>query len=274
MISRETVQSFLNQNRKKWGKTPHSDNRDLWSTTPDTITQTDVLTAGMEHSCPVISDVSTKKNPVEMWRSYNGKNQSFEDISNLLISVRPDLGLEWNKKEVKGHSEKTHPEVKKISQFPDGFHKNTLTSNSRMDQYYLSDHFKTLDHIVHGAFPNFAESPSDQLKFSVQTTDYLDCAKLADNLDHFTALVAVRSAQILKSRGISNHSIAKLLALNFAQTGTIRENGQQKHAQYLVDLIIKEIKQPGDLPGLSKEFKKLARPKVKTSYFGQRNPRL
>ena len=275
MIPREAVQFYLDNNRQNWGKTSHSDNRDLWKTPTDQVTQNDTLQAGMRHSCFVIAKVSALKSPIEMWRSYNGKNYAFENIPTIFTSTnRQDLMKDWYQSEMRRPSEKTHPEVKESAQYPDGYNRRLLTPNSRMSQYYLSDHFKTLDHIAHGSFPPYSNNSIDQDKFLVDILDYTDCAKKAKNLDHFTALVAVKSAQILKSRGIDNHTIASILALNFAQTGTIRENGQQKHAQQIVDSIIKEITEAGDLKGLSSEFRKLARPRVQTSYFGKRNPRL
>lgn len=278
MISKEGVQSILNTSRYHWGKTSEMDGRDLWKTPANLITSSDVIDSGIRHCCPVIYTVITNtenpRTPVEIWRAYNGKNKAFENISELLINTNPELSKEWQKRELRKNSEKTHPEVKKNFQYPEGFRRYTLFPNARMPQYYLSDHFRTLDHIVNGALPKFADNLIDQQKYLVIPEDYLLCAKNAINLDNFTALVAVQTAHILRSRGVSIHKVAELLAQNFAGTGSIREYGQQKHAQKIVDLILKEIKKSGDLPGLSKQFRELARPKVQVSYLGIRNHKL
>lgn len=273
MTSRIEVQVYLNTHRQDWGKgSPHV--RPLWDTVD--IDRQDVLRAGVGHSCMVISKVlAGGRTDLEIWRSYTGKNQAFADISELFLQTnRLDLFRSWNRQEVKKHHQVTHQSVKALAQYPDGFHRQTLPANARMVQYYVSDHLKTLDHIYHGALPNFANNPEDQQKFLLTSADYANCALEARNVDHFCALMAVHTAQVLKSRGVDSRQVAQLLSQNFAQTGIVQENGQQKPAQRLVNLIIKEIKETGQLPGLSSEFRRLARPKVQSYYLGHRNPRL
>ena len=143
-----------------------------------------------------------------------------------------------------------------------------------MVQYYVPDHFKTLDQISHGLMPSFASTSEDRQKFQVNLSDYQVCATKAQSLDHFCALVAVKSAQILKDNDVDTKTIAKLLSQNFAQTGIIREQGQINHAQHIVDLTLQEIIATGSLPGLAKEFRHLAQPKVHQYYQGKRNLRL
>jgi hypothetical protein len=264
MFSKETVQSYLNQHRKEWGRSDLGDRRDLWSTPPNSFTEADAILAGIRHSCMVIQNVSTKKTPYDMCLSYGGKNNFFQDISQFLNqNHRPDLVHSWNQKELKSRRHQIHPEVKAIAQFPEGYHKRTLSANSRMVQYYIPDHFKTLD-----------QMGRDQSVYQVNLSDYSNCAVKARDLDHFCALIATQTASILKSRGLDNASIAKLLAQNFAQTGIVRENGQIKHAQHIVDSIIQEITSVGTLPGLSAEFRHLAQPKVRRYYQGTQNSRL
>lgn len=271
MIPRKEAQIFLDHNRSGWGKTPCTNTLNLWEISEKNINEEIVMRAGLEHCCPVISDISTRHSLLYMIRNYNGKNQVHQDISVLLSHIRPDLGKEWDKNELRSKHEKTHLDVKKVMQYPEGFHRNLMHPKSRMVQYYVPDHFKTLDHIVHGEHPSFANDAESQRLYTVTLGDYCECFETARNLDHLAALVAVQTAQTLHSRGIDTPKIAKLLAQNFASTGTIREYGQQKHAQKIVDLILKEIKKSGDLPGLSKQFRELARPKVQKSYFGRRN---
>lgn len=274
MFTKETVQAALNHDPNLWGRSLRSDTRDLWNTPESAITSDDAITAGIQHSCPVIEKVSKTKTPLEMWRSYTGKNIAFEAISDLFDQAnRPDLKVEWHKNEIRSSSQKTHPEVKAVAQYPASRQNRFLSANARMSQYYLSDHFKTLDHIVHGALPS-PSTPEDRSKYEISISDYQKCAENAHSLDHFTALVAVNTAQILQKRGIDNHSIAALLSQNFAQTGTIREYGQDKHAQRILSQVLTEIKQVGSLPGLSKEIRKISRPKIQKYYSGQRNPRL
>ena len=275
MISRESVQNRLDKHKKSFGDA-FIDPRPLWTT--QGITWNDVQDAGKGHSCPVIYEVIRKRidqDPVEVWRSYQGKNNAYCAISNLLENTgRIDLYTSWTHNELKKKGEKTHPEVKPTFQYPVGYDQHYLLANARMDQYYLSDHFKTLDHIAHGALPGFAVSLEEQQKFAIPVENYQSCAHSASNLDHFTALVAVKTAQVLKSRGIEDQKIVNLLAQNFANTGSVREYGQQKHASRIVSLVIKEIKEAGNLAGVSSGFRRLARPKVERHYFGKRNPRL
>lgn len=275
MPSREAVQQFLNTHRSEWGKSGRRDTRNLWSINPSSFTENEAMLAGMRHSCMVIHDVSKKKTPSEMCLSYGGKNNFFEDISQLFLQTgRADLHKSWNKKEVKSRSEKTHQDVKAIAQFPEGHHKQTLSANGRIVQYYVPDHFKTLDQISHGLMPGLASTPADQQKFQVNLLDYSDCVAKAQSLDHFCALTAVKTAQTLKDRGINTKTIAKLLSQNFAQTGIIREQGQINHAQHIVSQTIQEIVATGSLSGLAKEFRHLAQPNVHKYYQGYRNPRL
>lgn len=275
MFSPEIIQNHLNAHRKSFGLS-FVDPRPLWES--NNITWNDVIIAGENHSCPVICDVVNKradKPPVEVWRSYQGKNNVYCEISDLLLNVgRKDLHSDWTHRELKKKKEKTHPDIIAIRQYPDGYDTKLLNANARMNQYYISDHFKTTDHINHGALPDYASTVEDQNRFSLNPTDYQSCALKTTSLDHFCALVAVKSAQTLKSRGVDGHTIAKLLSQNFAQTGSVREYGQQKHASIIVGLVLKEIKECGTLPGLASEFRQLARPKIEKSYFSKRNPRL
>lgn len=270
MFSKETVQQLLNAHRDEWGRPSRRDQRNLFTTQ---FTSEDAILAGIRHSCMVIQNVSTKKSPTEMCQSYGLKNNAFEDISQLLSkSGRSDLYHSWNKREVLSPREKTYPEVKAVAQYPEGHHTSILSPNGRLVQYDLSDHFKTLTLISHGLLSDFA-SGDDCQKFNIDISQYSDCARNARDINHFCVLTAVKTATFLKDNGVDNHSIAKLLSQNFAQTGIIREHGQIKHAQQLVDLIVKEINRH-NLPGLSKEFRHLARPKVHKYYQGHRNPRL
>jgi len=276
MFSETEIQSHLNQNKKDFGRAS-IDTRPLWST--DNITWEDVKFAGERHSCPVLRDVLNKRvdiqQPVEVWRAYQGKNNAFCEISNLFQKTnRSDLYTSWNHNELRKKGEKTHPEVKAVFQYPSGHDQHYLLANARMDQYFLSDHLRTLDHIAHGASLGYAASPEEQAKYSVSIDDYQSCAQTATNLDHFTALVAIKTAQILKNRGVEDQTIVKLLSQNFAQAGSVREYGQQKHASKIVSLVLKEIKECGNLQGIASEFRQSARPKIEKHYFGKRNPRL
>ena len=275
MFSETEIQSHLDHNKARFGRST-LDQRPLWADNP--ITWNDVILAGEAHSCPVIRKVLNgrlDRQPIEVWRSYQGKNKFYGEITSLFQAVnRPDLRQDWTHNELKKRNEKTHPEVKPTFQYPVGYDQHYLLANARLDQYYLSDHFKTLDHISHGVVPDYAASPEDQAKYSVSVDDYRECAQKATNLDHFTALVAVKTAQILKSRGVEDQKIVKLLSQNFSQTGSVREYGQQKHASKIVSLVLKEIKECGNLQGIASEFRRSARPKIEKHYFGQRNPKL
>jgi hypothetical protein len=273
MFSCEQIQSNLNLNKKTFGKSA-IDSRPLWETTQ--VTWDDALTAGRDHSCPVIKKVvNSGKSALEIWRSYQGKNNAYCEISNLLLDAgRPDLYSKWTHGELRKKTEQTHSEVKPTFQYPEGHNQRILLANARLDQYCVSDHFKTLNHIAHGAIVDYAKSKEEQNKYSVTISDYQSCATKAINLDHFTALVAVKTAQILKGRGVDNQTIANLLSLNFAQTGSVREYGQQQHASKIVSLIIKEIKESGVLPNLASRFRQLARPKIEKQYFGTKNSKL
>lgn len=143
-----------------------------------------------------------------------------------------------------------------------------------MAQFYLQDHFKALDHITHGAMKDFPKTPSQRKKFSVNVTDYQSCVVEAKNLNHLCALVAVKTASTLKSRGVSDKIIVNFLSQTFAKTGTIREYGQQKRASRIVNLVLKEIKECGQLPGIASKFRQLSRPKVRKYYHGQPNLKL
>lgn len=277
MHSREEIQGFLNTHKHIFGK-PKTDNRPLWSTPTENVTWADVSVSGSQHSCPVIQNVvqsRAEKPPIEVWRSYQGKNNAYCQISDVLLSSgRGDLYSDWTHRETRKAKEKTHADVMSVRQYPDGYDPKVLNANARMDQYYLSDHLKTIDHISHGALPAYATTVDDQAKFSIDPAEYQSCAAKAKDLDHFCALVAVKSAKTLKNRGVDTHTIAKLLSQNFAQTGSVREYGQQKHASKIVGLVVKEIKECGVLPRLASEFRRLSRPKIEKRYFAKRNLRL
>lgn len=273
MFSSEQIQSNLNLNKKTFGRSA-IDRRPLWETPQ--VTWDDAITAGRDHSCPVIKKVvNSGKSELEIWRSYQGKNNAYCEMSDMFLNVgRPDLYSEWTHGELRKKTEQTHLEVKPTFQYPEGHNQRILPANARLAQYCVSDHFKTLDHIAHGAIIGYAKSEEEQHKYSVTVKDYQSCALEAVNIDHFTSLVAVKTAQILKSRGVDDQTIANLLSQNFAQIGSVREYGQQKHASKIVSSIIKEIKECGLLPNLASRFRQLARPKIEKQYFGIKNSQL
>lgn len=263
MVNREAVKAFLNQHYRQFGvreDRPYVDPRTL---DPSGIGDRHVVAEGTFHGCPVIPDVLARNaTPFENVCSYNLKNQAFAQIDDLFTSVgRHDLSRQWNSGEKRRKTENTHPELRPNMVMPDQINQRQLVPKARIPQMDLSDFFKTLE--LKG---------DERLKLSPQ--DFSDTAVESIDISDFCSNVAAKAAIIFKNRGVDNITIANILAASFAKTGLVREYGQQKPAEKLVDTISSKIIASGKLPGLASEFKKVARPKVRRFYKGSKNPQL
>jgi len=274
-IDRKEIQTHLDSHRDEWGQSSRYDPRNLWQLSEPDVTLDEAVSEGERHSCRVIAKAAVNKSTLTMLRSYGGKNRAFQNVSQLLEEHNPRLHKDWNSAEVRRRKEHTHPDIQKIAQLPTGVNPRQLNANARLIQYDVPDHFKTLDHIVHGQTPSQIHiKPGDESKYHLPLEIYIEPARLATNLPDFAARVAHQTAVTLHQREVDTRDIANLLSLNFAQTGIIQEYGQQKPASRLVDHIIATITREGKLPGLARAFRETARPKVQKSYLGKRNPRL
>lgn len=276
MVSRKELQLNLNTNRKVWGRGNLGNVVNIWAVEPGSVDEEAVIVAGEGHACTVIKAVLDKSTPlVDNWRSYVGKNNAYKEIGDLFSQVgRVDLRQQWQHGELRGKKEKSHWDLRKEMQYPQGVDPHVLVAVSRLPAFYLADFFKNLDHIVHGQYPKMPVATEDMSMFDLHPSDFSAEALTATDTTDFCIQVALKAAMILKDRGVSPKQINQLLVTSFAKTGLIREYGQQKKAERIVDCITKAIVASGQLPGLVKEFRQKARQNVRLDYHGRPNPDL
>lgn len=247
MISRAEVKRTLNANWQSFGVRGPTINP--LQVEPSSVTNDMVVIAGINHGCPVIDTVLARPaTPAENLTSYGLKNDAFNAFDDLFLATgRLDLSSQWNHGELRRKQEKTHPSLKLLT--PDQLNQRQLVPKARIPQMDLCDFIK----VAQLSVPDRQFSVSDFTQDSVDATDIYD----------FCSSVALRAALTLADRGVDNQTIATVLSNSFAKSGLIKEYGQQKPSERLVNDIVRKIVRSGQLPGLASEFKKMARPKVK-----------
>ena len=153
-------------------------------------------------------------------------------------------------------------------QVPQGIDKQRIEPGVRMPIYYVCNTLRTLALIEHGKRLDIASTPDEQKRYSVNPNDFYSCIKNATDLDDLSIRFAVKTALILHNKGVNNQGIVEILTSCFASTGLIREYGQQKHAEKIVDGIFTGIIEAGQLTGLVSQFRLKARSKVRLFYKG------
>ncbi|HEX8923895.1 MAG TPA: hypothetical protein VF828_04130 [Patescibacteria group bacterium] len=283
MASKEDLLDKLNNlYPSRWGSAESGLNLDRWNIDPSIVTESDVIHAGMAHSCRVIDGVLARsrrpENPVPLidsLRSYEAKNESFRFMRTIFMEAgRQDLLRDWNSGELRKNDEKTHPSIRSGMVYPSSINPRIIEPVVRMPAFYISNFLKEIE-LNSGERTNISKLLTDhQLTPAVCLTrqDLIQVSQKASGLDNLVALVAVRAAVNLRSLEVADDSIINLLTASFAKTSLVKEYGQYDHAERLVDGIVREMTASGKLEGLVGRFRHQARTKIYRYYFGQPNP--
>lgn len=273
--TRGHIQEILNKHKRHWGTADSGIQKDVWNPTPP-ITVDDVIIEGTAHACRVIKTVlSRPDSPETTWRSYHLKNDAYLTFGKMIQDTgRYDLFKDWKKGEQRKRKEKTHWNIRTNMQVPQGVDKQRIEPGVRMPIYYICNTLRTLALVEHGRKLDIAKTSDQQKLYAVSPNDFRTCIEKAKDVDDLSIRFAVKTALILHSRGIDDQGIAEILTSCFASTGLIREYGQQKRAEKIVDGVLTGIIETGLLPGLAHKLRSKARSNVRLYYKGILNQSL